>query len=116
MLRPQCEPVIGPGPVAGRCTTGRRCGWASRAGTLTILRRMVAPRGPRGRAEDVGGASRLWVIVAHRTHVVRAETARGQVRQGSVDQVGEHGFDDRVAAVGEVGGHDGSVLLVKNGW
>ena len=31
------------------------------------------------------------------------------MRQGAVDQVGEHGFDDGVAAVGDVGGGDGFV-------
>jgi hypothetical protein len=34
---------------------------------------------------------------------VGAEVPGGQVRQGPVDQVGEHGFDDRVTAVDDVG-------------
>ena len=40
---------------------------------------------------------------------VRAESARGQVCQRPVDQVGEHGLDDRVLAVGDVGLLDGGV-------
>ena len=35
------------------------------------------------------------------------EPARGQVRQRSVDQVGEHGLDDGVPAVGDVGSRSG---------
>ena len=42
-----------------------------------------------GGAEDPGGGG--------------AETPRRQVRQGAVDEVGEHGFDDGVLAVGDVG-------------
>jgi len=38
---------------------------------------------------------------------VRAEAALGDVRQRSVDQVGEHRFDDRVLAVGDVSLLDG---------
>jgi hypothetical protein len=41
------------------------------------------------RAQDPGG--------------VRPEAARGDVCQRSIDQVGEHGLDDRVLAVGDVG-------------
>ena len=44
--------------------------------------------GDRG-AQDPGG--------------VGAEASRRQMRQRSVDQVGEHGLDDRVLAVGDVG-------------
>ncbi|MGY4646335.1 hypothetical protein ACVWWN_000131 [Mycobacterium sp. URHB0021] len=33
---------------------------------------------------------------------VGAEAPRGHVRQGAVDQIGEDGFDDRVAAMGDV--------------
>ena len=35
---------------------------------------------------------------------------------GSVDQVGEYGFDDRVSAVDDVGSTVGRVELVKTGW
>jgi len=38
---------------------------------------------------------------------VRAEASRGHVGQGSVDEVGEHGLDDRVAAMGDIGGIEG---------
>ena len=37
------------------------------------------------------------------SHHVGAESPGGHVRDGSVDEVGEDGFDDRVAAVGDVG-------------
>src|SRR3954447_20048103 len=40
---------------------------------------------------------------------VRAEATRGDVGQWSVDQVGEHGFDDRVLTVGDVSDVDGQV-------
>jgi hypothetical protein len=40
---------------------------------------------------------------------VRAESARGQMCQRPVDQVGEHGLDDRVLAVGDVGLLEGGV-------
>jgi hypothetical protein len=45
----------------------------------------------------------LWVIAAQIAHAVRGEPDRGQVSQRPVDQVGEHGLDDRVPAVGDVG-------------
>ena len=50
--------------------------------------------------------SRLWLIAAQRVHAAFTPNRpnRGQVREGSVDQVGEGGLDDRVAAVGDVGG------------
>ena len=46
---------------------------------------------------------------------VRAEPPRRDVRQRSVDQVGEHGFDDRVLAVGDVSARRRRSVLVKNG-
>ena len=54
-----------------------------------------------GRAQDPGG--------------VGAEAARREVGQRSVDQIGEHGFDDRVLAVGDVGLAIGRSVLVSNG-
>ena len=35
--------------------------------------------------------------------------------QGSVDEVGEHGLDDRVAAMGDIGGLDRFVGVGENG-
>jgi len=46
---------------------------------------------------------------------VGTESARGHVCQGAVDEVGEDGFDDRVAAVGDVGIRVGSSVSVTNG-
>ena len=86
---------------------GRRCGSAIRAGTLTRVRRRVAPRATAwtGPAIVAAARSRLWLIAAHRVHAAFApEPARWQVREWSVDQVGEGGLDDCVAAVGDVGG------------
>ena len=53
------------GQWVGRCSIGRRCGRASRAGMLTSWRRRVDPRArlwctPAAR-------SRLWEIAAHST-------------------------------------------------
>ena len=73
---------------------------------LTILRRRVAPRATaRWPPASVPAArSRLWAIAAHSAQArVGAESPGGHVREGSVDEVGEDGFDDRVAAVGDVG-------------
>ena len=55
------------GQCAGRCRTGRRWGRASRAGTLTMVRRRVAPRATAwaGPARVPAARSRLWVIAAH---------------------------------------------------
>ena len=66
---------------------------------------MVAPRAAAGsaRVEGVGGPQQ--VVGDHRAQrpgVVGRESAGGQVRQGPVDQVGEHGFDDCVLTVGQV--------------
>ena len=77
---------------------------------LTILRRSVAPRATAwwSPASVPAARSRLWAIAAHRhPGRVGAEAARGHVRQRAVDQVGEDGFDDGVAAVGDVGLGDG---------
>ena len=82
----------------------------------------AAQRRPRARrvlvaGEDAGGAQQ--VVGDRRAQDpggVGAEAARGQVGQRSVDQVGEHGFDDRVSAVGDVGlRRPGRSVLVKNG-
>ena len=64
-----------------------------------------------GGAEQVVGDRR-----AQNPGRVGAEAARWDVCQWSVDQIGEHGFDDRVLAVGDVGlGSTGRSVLVKNG-
>ena len=52
----------------------------------------------RGRAQQVVGDGR-----ADRPGGIGAEASRRYVGQGSVDQIGEGGFDDGVAAVGDVG-------------
>lgn len=60
--------------------------------------------------QDAGGAQQ--VVGDGRAQYpgrVRPETSRGHVGQGSVDEVGEHGFDDRVAAVSDVSDVDGFV-------
>jgi hypothetical protein len=41
---------------------------------------------------------------ADRPGGIGAEASRRNVGQGSVDEIGEGGFDDRVAAVGDIGG------------
>ena len=71
-----------------------------------MRRRSVEPRATAWRVagEDAGGAQQ--VVGDRRAQDpggVGAEPARRHVRQGPVDQVGEHGFDDRVLAVGDVG-------------
>jgi hypothetical protein len=93
------------GQRLGRCRTGTRAGRASRAGTVISCRRRVAPRatvclGQRGCRRCGAGCARL-----RRTGPggVGAEVPGRQVRQGPVDEVGEHGFDDRVTAVDDVG-------------
>ena len=85
------------GQCAGRCSTGLRC---RRAGTVTRWRRRVAPRATacRALASVPAARSRLWVIAAQMAQA----PAGGSVGQRAVDQVGEHGFDDRVPAVGDV--------------
>ena len=54
------------GQWAGRCSTGRRCGRAIRAGTVTICRRRVAPRATAcfGLVRVPAARSRLWLIAA----------------------------------------------------
>ena len=70
-----------------------------------------------GRVDGVGGSQQ--VVGDHRAQrpgVVGREPTGGQVRQGSVDQVGEHGFDDSVLTLVRSAAAVGSVLLVRNGW
>ena len=99
------------GQWLGRCRTGRRWGRASRAGMLMmrrpawsrVRRRWRLRRAPRRRAAGCGRSR------AQDPGGVGAEAARGHVGQWPVDQIGEHGFDDRVLAVGDVGLGDGQV-------
>jgi hypothetical protein len=74
--------------LLGRCRTGRRCGRASRAGIAMIVRRRVAPR------------ATACAMAPHRTQAELAPNLPGQVRQWPIDEIGEHGLDDPVAAVG----------------
>ena len=93
------------GQCAGRCSILRRCGAAIRAGTLTIWRRRVAPRATAqsGAGEGAGGAQQVvGDRRADRPRAVRGEPPGGQVGQRAVDQVGEHGLDDRVPTMGDV--------------
>ncbi len=54
--------------------------------------------------QDAGGAQQVVGDgCAEDPGTVGAETPRRQVRQGSVDEVCEHGFDNGVLAVGDVG-------------
>ena len=76
-----------------------------------------APGGGVGAAgQDPGGTQQ--VVGDRRAQdpgTVGAEMPRGHVGQWSVDEVGEHGFDDGVLAVGDVGLGGGRSVLVKNG-
>ena len=57
------------GQWVGRCSIGRRCGRASRAGMLTSWRRRVDPRARLwwSPASTPAAGSRLWEIAAHST-------------------------------------------------
>ena len=59
-----------------------------------------------GRAQQVVGDRR-----AQDPGGIGAEATRGQVCQRSVDQIGEHGLDDGVVAVGDVGLLDGQLRV-----
>ena len=107
---PEGEPGLGPGPVRRQVQHGS-------ALRLRDPGRDVDDGAAQGRApgNSLGGAghragSTEHVVGDRRAYcpgAVRGEPARRQVRQGSVDQVGEHGLDDRVPAVGDVGGRGG---------
>jgi len=105
-LRHNAVHALAQGQWLGRCKTGRRCGRVRRAGMLTILRRRVAPRAAAWRlpASVAAARSRLWAMAAHNTQAELApKCPEGNAGQRSVDQVGEGGFDDGVAAVGDIG-------------
>ena len=60
--------------------------------------------------EHAGSAQQVVGIAAHSTQAeLGPEPPDGYVRQRSVDQIGEHRFDDRVLAVGDVGLRDGQL-------
>ena len=63
------------GQWVGKCRIGRRCGRASRAGTLTILRRSVDPRARVcwSPGQDAGSAQQ--VVGDRRTHRIQAALA-----------------------------------------
>ena len=72
-----------------------------------ICRRRVAPRATAcwSLARVPAARSRLWVIIAQIAQALfAANRPEGRWAKGAVDQVGEHGLDDRVPAVGDVGG------------
>ena len=74
-VAPQVKPCVpAQGQWLGRCRMGRRCGRASRAGMLMILRpawRRGPPRvGARRSAADA--RSRLWAIAAHNAQALLA--------------------------------------------
>jgi hypothetical protein len=60
--------------------------------------------------------SRLWVIWAQIARALLRRTGPRVGREWPVDQVGEHGLDGRVPAVGESASTVDSTVLVKNGW
>ena len=81
-----------------------RAGQAGRDVDDLAAQRRSACSGVLVAGEDAGGAQQ--VVGDRRAQDpggVGAEAARGHVGQRSVDQVGEHGFDDGVLAVGDVG-------------
>jgi hypothetical protein len=74
MLFYSASQCVDQGQWVGRCRTGRRCGRASRAGMLMILRRSVEARARVcwSPASTPAARSRLWEIAAHR---IQAELA-----------------------------------------
>ena len=105
-VAPQLKPCVCPGPMAGQVQDGSSLGAGQAGGNVDDL----AAQGGAARdgvllTGECGGRAQQ-VVGDRRTEYpggVGAEAAGGHVRQRPVDQVGEHGFDDRVAAVGEVG-------------
>ena len=72
--------------------------------TICAAQGGAAGDGVAAAGEDAGGAQQVvGDRRAQHPGRVGAEAAGGHVRQGAVDQVGEDGFDDGVAAVGDVG-------------
>ena len=105
------------GHASGRCRVIRRAEEATRAGTVTSLRRIVAvvDLASAGAGHGGGGAGEVERDDGqHEPGRVRGELPGWQVRQGRVLQVGVDLFDDRVPAVGLVGG-DGVQLLGGDG-
>ena len=74
VLRHNASHCFDQGQWVGRCRIGRRCGRASRAATVTILRRSVDPRARVcwSPARTPAARSRWWAIAAHR---IQAELA-----------------------------------------
>jgi len=78
---------------------------------------------PRQSGGDVDDVAPLGGPAGYRVQVVGdrgpqdpgrvgAETPGGHVGQGTVDEVGEYGFDDGATAVDDVGGVDGFLRVV----
>jgi hypothetical protein len=86
--------------------------WVGRAGTAISRRRRVTPRATAlpWPARVPAAWSRLCASA------IAAHSAQTVVGQGSVDDVGEHGFDDRVAWWTMSACAAGKSVLVKNGW
>ena len=74
VLRHNVSQCVAQGQWVGKCRIGRRCGRASRAGTVTILRRSVDPRARVcwSPARTPAARSRLWAIAAHRIQAALA--------------------------------------------
>ena len=74
VLRHRASQGFDQGQWVGRCSTGRRCGRVSRAGTFTMRRRSVEPRATAWvpPARTPAARRRLWAIAAHR---IQAELA-----------------------------------------
>ena len=109
---PQRKPCVCPGPVAGQVQDGLALRAGQAGGNIDDLapqRRSACP-GVLVSGEHAGSAQQ---VVGNRgaQHPGRVgpEPARRDVRQRSVDQIGEHRFDDRVLAVGDVGLLDGQL-------
>ena len=114
--------AVSQGQAFGRCRVIRRAEVATRAGTVISLRRMVAvvAFARSGAGEVAGGAGEVERDDReHQPGGVGGEHPGGQVRQRGVLQVGVDLLDDRVPAVGLVGGDGvriaGSVV-VKKAW
>ena len=103
---PQRVPRVGPGPVRGQVQhpAALRAGDPGGHGDDLAAQGRAAGHGMLRAGQGAGGAEQVvGDRRADRPGAVRGEPARGQVGQGSVDQVGEDGLDDRVPTVGDVG-------------
>ena len=104
-LVPQRLPGMGPGPVAGQMqhSAALRPGDPGGHGDDLTAQCRAAGHGMgwAGLARVPAARSKLWLIAAQIAQaLVRGEPAGGQVREGSVDQIGEGGLRRSRAADG----------------